>query len=136
MPAILNHIRSLEAYLERSGARLVRTALPDCVHGRVFRDLITLRAGLAPEQELLALVHELAHWLAHRGACHYPFCTVFEYEAEAVEALVMARIGLPRLNDDNPTDDLLPASVTRVTWASARICDALGLESGPRTSKP
>src|SRR5476649_2470954 len=93
--AILNHIRSLEAYVERNGARLVRTALPECVHGRVSRDLITLRAGLTPEQELLTLVHELAHWLAHRGARPGPCCTVFEYEAEAVEALVMARLGLP-----------------------------------------
>ncbi len=58
---------------ERSGARLVRTTLPEWVHGRVCRDLITLRAGLSPEQELLTLVHELTHWLAHRGS-HGPAC--------------------------------------------------------------
>ena len=56
--------------------------------------LITLRAGLTPEQELPILVHELAHWLAHRDARPGAHCTVFEYEADAVEALVMARLGL------------------------------------------
>jgi hypothetical protein len=119
--AILDHIRSLEGYVERSGARLVRTTLPDWVHGRICCDLITLRAGLSPEQELLTLVHELVHWLAHRDACPGPYCTVFEYEAEAVEALVMTR---------------LSASVTRVNWASSRICGALGLETGRPLSEP
>ena len=94
--AIIDHIRSLEGYVERSGARLVRTSLPEWVHGRVCCDLITLRTGLSPEQELLTLVHELVHWLAHRDACPGLYCTVFEYEAEAVEALVMRRLGMPR----------------------------------------
>jgi len=139
--AILDHIRSLEGYVERSGARLVRTALPDWVHGRICCDLITLRAGLSPEQELLALVHELVHWLAHRDACPGPYCTVFEYEAEAVEALVMTRLGMapPGLDVadfDGPTDGLLSASVTRVNWASSRICGALGLETGRPLSEP
>ena len=66
MTAILEHIRSLELYAARGGARLVREVLPDWVCGRVSQDLITLRAGLSPEQELLTLVHELTHWLAHR----------------------------------------------------------------------
>ncbi|MGO9594110.1 MAG: hypothetical protein ACLPZ0_10465 [Steroidobacteraceae bacterium] len=143
MTAILNHIRSLEAYVERNGARLVRTSLPECVHGRVFCDLITLRAGLTPEQELLTLVHELAHWLAHRGARPGLSCTVCEYEAEAVEALVMARLGLPRpgldpadVGRDSPTDGLLSASVARVVWASSRICGALGLEAQRPASEP
>jgi hypothetical protein len=133
MATILDHIRSLESYVERSGARLVRSPLPECVHGRVFSDLIMLRAGLDPEQELLTLVHELTHWLTHRNPClQYP-CTVFEYEAEAVEALVMARLGLRFSSDqietegDDPTDGLLSASVKRVVWASSRICDALGI---------
>lgn len=135
MATIGDHIRTLESYVERSGARLVRSALPESVHGRVFGDLITLRVDLDPQQELLTLVHELTHWLAHRGLpADQPF-TVFEYEAEAVEALVMARLGLPRraasgqcsLHDDSPTDGLLLASVTRVIWAGGRICDALGV---------
>src|ERR1700677_4246749 len=95
MTAILNHIRSLEAYVERSGARLVRTALPECVCGQLRGDVITLRLGLSPEQHLLTLVHELAHWLAHRDPRPGLHCTWFEYEAAAVEALVMARLGLP-----------------------------------------
>jgi len=106
--AILDHIQALEAYLERAGARVVRTSLPECVHGRV----------------------------AHRHARPGPHCTLFEYEAEAVETLVMRRLGLqPAEYDpfgagqDSPTDGLLPASVRRVLWASSRICGALGLES-------
>ena len=133
MATIVDHIRSLESYVERSGARLVRSPLPECVDGRVFSDLIMLRADLNPQQELLTLVHELTHWLMHRDAClPYP-CTVFEYEAEAVEALVMARLGLQSPRDqfaavgDDPTDDLLSASVKRVVCASSRICDALGV---------
>ena len=140
MAAILDHIRSLEGYVERSGARLVRTSLPEWVHGRVCCDLITLRMGLSPEQELLTLVHELVHWLAHRDACPGLSCTVFEYEAEAVEALVMTRLGMPRPglvpDFDGPTDGLLSASVTRVNWASSRICGALGLETERPPSEP
>jgi len=132
MATILDHIRSLESYVERSGARLVRSPLPESVHGRVFSDLIMLRADLDPEQELLTLVHELTHWLTHRDPCLQHPCTVFEYEAEAVEALVMARLGLQSstvqiAEGDHPTDGLLSASVKRVVWASSRICDALGV---------
>ena len=89
MSAILRHIDSLERYAEDNGARLTRSELPDSVHGRVVEGLITLRARLSPEQELHALVHELAHWLAHQGEWHdAPSLarTVYEYEAEAVEA--------------------------------------------------
>ncbi len=130
MAAIPDYIRSLETYVERHGARLVRTSLPEWVHGSASQDLIVLRPGLEPQQELRALVHELAHWLAHRGVGAPQPSTVYEYEAEAVEALVMARLGLPRPNgqDDDPTDGLLSASVTRVIWATGRICDALGVE--------
>jgi hypothetical protein len=132
MATILDHIRSLESYVERSGARLVRSPLPESVHGRVFSDLIMLRADLDPEQELLTLVHELTHWLTHRDPCLQHPCTVFEYEAEAVEALVMARLGLQSSSvqiaeGDHPTDGLLSASVKRVVWASSRICNALGV---------
>ena len=134
MATILDHIRSLESYVERSGARLVRSPLPESVHGRVFSDLIMLRADLDPEQELLTLVHELTHWLTHRDPCLQQPCTVFEYEAEAVETLVMARLGLQSSSSsvqiaegDDPTDGLLSASVKRVVWASSRICDALGV---------
>src|SRR5258708_527492 len=132
--AILDHIRSLEGYVERSGARLVRTTLPECVHGRVCCDVITLRTGLTPEQELLTLVHELVHWLAHRDACPGLYCTVFEYEAEAVEAVGMTRLGKARNgldagDFDRPTGGLLSASGTRVNRARSRVCGALGLET-------
>lgn len=141
MTTIIDHIRSLEGYVERSGARLVRAALPECVQGRVCCNLIMLRTDLSPEQELLTLVHELVHWLAHRDLRRGFYCTVFEYEAEAVEALVMGRLGLPRAGTgladaDRPTDGLLSASVTRVKWASSRICGALGLETERPPSEP
>ena len=110
-----------------------RSNLPAGVHGRIYRDQITLRQGLSPEQELIALVHELTHWLAHRDAHRAVECTLYEYEAEAVEALVMARLGLKLSRECAapyhfpPTDNLLSVSVTRATAASARICAALGL---------
>jgi hypothetical protein len=141
MTSIRNCIHALEAYIERSGASLRRTSLPACVHGRVYCDLITLRTGLSPQQELVALVHELAHWLAHRDARCGMDCTLFEYEAEAVEALVMARLGLPHSGADSaldpasPTDNLLSASVARVIWASGRICGALGVDAATRVSE-
>jgi hypothetical protein len=140
---LINHIRSLEAYVERSGARLVRTALPECVCGQLCGDVITLRLGLSPEQQLLTLVHELAHWLAHRDARPGPYCTWFEYEAQAVEALVMTRLGLPLpafdsadLGQESPMHGLLSDSVARVKWVSRRICGVLGLEAEPLASEP
>lgn len=134
MNSIPQCIEALESYLERGGVRLVRAALPECIHGRVSRRRITLRAGLSPPQELVALVHELTHWLVHREARGCMDCTLFEYEAEAVEALVMARLGLPQASAErafdgaSPTDHLLAASVARVTRASARIFAALSLD--------
>jgi hypothetical protein len=131
---ILNHIESLEAYCERAGATLVRTKLPREVQGLSCRNLITLRAGLSPEQELLTLVHELTHLLLHRETLDGMERTRFEYEAEAVEALVMQRLGLPHplrcvhFEGESPTDNLLSSSVARVIWASRRICGALGLD--------
>src|ERR1700678_1023123 len=112
MSAILHHIQSLESYAARSGARLIRGDLPESVDGRIGDGLITLSARLSPEQELLALVHELTHWLAHRSesGCEHaaaPSRTVYEYEAEAVEALVMARLGVT-LADAVPGEDAAP----------------------------
>ena len=136
MTSIPNCIELLEAYIERGGARLVRSNLPPGVHGRIYRDQITLRLGLSPEQELTALIHELTHWLAHRDAHRIIECTLFEYEAEAVEALVLARLGLRDSRFERaaphhclPTDNLLSVSVARVIEASARISAALGLEA-------
>jgi hypothetical protein len=127
----------LERYAARSGALLAREDLPESVHGRMAEGFIILRARLSPEQELLALVHELAHWLAHRADCEHGPCvsrTVYEYEAEAVEALVMSRLGFAASDaspDEEclPTDGLLSSSVARVIATSRRICQALGVES-------
>jgi len=138
MSAIRHHIQSLENYVARHGARLTRGDLPESVHGRVAEGVITLRARLSPEEELLALVHELAHWLAHgfgQENAHCPSQTVCEYEAEAVEALVMSRLGFDRAaaeegadEADFPMDGLLSSSVARVRCTSRTICQALGLE--------
>jgi hypothetical protein len=139
---ILNHLRSLEAFVDRNGVRLVRTTLPEFVFGQVRGDLITLRVGLSPEQQLLTLVHELTHWLAHRDARPGLHWTLCEYEAEAVEALVMTRLGLPPgldpadLGQENPTDGLLLDSVARVIWASGLICGALGVDARRLASEP
>lgn len=137
MTAIQSHIRSLECYVEQRGGCVVRERLPESVHGGVSRDRITLHAGLDPHEQLLALVHELTHWLAHRDVAHGPnaCATIYEYEAEAVESLVMSRLGLPCPADDAPaagwyrtTDGLLTSSVTRVRSTVRRICQALELE--------
>jgi hypothetical protein len=132
MSAIHAHIDSLERYAARSGARLARAELPESVHGRLVEGRIILCARLSPEQEFLALVHELTHWLAHRFVGETPTGlsrTVYEYEAEAVEALVMSRLGLAAPDDESlPTDGLLSSSFARVMATSRRICQALGLE--------
>jgi Zn-dependent peptidase ImmA (M78 family) len=135
MTAIHHHIRCLESYAEQGGARVVRRPLPSAIHGGVAEDLITLDENLSPEQQLLTLVHEMTHWLAHQGACAAGACTtIYEYEAEAVEALVMARLGLPCPAEDaileQPTDGLLPSSLSRVLSTARCICQALGLEHG------
>jgi hypothetical protein len=132
--AIVHHIRSLERYAERRGARVVRAPLPPSVHGGVAQNLITLQPNLEPEQELLTLVHEMTHWLAHRDApVEHARCTIYEYEAEAVEALVMARLGLASeatgsAIGERPTDGLLPGSVNRVLATTQHLCQVLGLE--------
>ena len=142
MRSVHTLIESLEAYAERSGARVLRSTLPECVHGRVICDLITVGSGLNPLQELAALVHEVAHWLVHRDARPGVDCTLFEYEAEAVERLVMDGLGLPLPGSDrraygpgNPTDNLLSASVVRVMFAKTRICDALGIATDRAASE-
>ena len=114
--------------------RLVRTTLPEAVHGRVSRDLITLRAGLESGTGTADAGTRAGALAGASGVNPTAHCTIFEYEAEAVEALVMSQLGLPRpirdsdLEEDSPTDSLLSASVVRVRWASGRICHALGVE--------
>lgn len=133
MTGILQHIRELETFARRRGLRLCRMALPDCVHGRQQGDQIVLRCGLAPAEELRALVHELTHWLVHRERELAIHRTIFEYEAEAVEALVMARLGLPAA--EPCAEQLLAHSVHRVACARDQLCAVLGLD-GAVSSEP
>lgn len=137
MTPIQSHIHSLECYVERCGGCVVRESLPESIHGGLSRDRITLRAGLEPEQQLHALVHELAHWLAHRDASQGvgARATIYEYEAEAVESLVMRRLGLPAPDHcgsaasdaDGAIDSLLTSSVVRVRSTARRIIEVLDL---------
>jgi hypothetical protein len=141
MTPIQHHIRCLEEYVEGRGARVVRQALPPTVHGGAAKDLITIQVNLDLEEQLLALVHEMAHWLAHQDSqAPGVRATVYEYEAEAVEALVMARLGLPGpsadLSGDRPTDGLLSSSVSRVLSATGSICEALGLDPDSEPEPP
>jgi hypothetical protein len=70
LTAIQSHIGSLECYVERCGGCVVREPLPDVIQGELSRNRITLHAGLDPHEQLLALVHKLTHWLAHRSLAH------------------------------------------------------------------
>ena len=140
MTSIRSHIQALKSFIERSGAQVSHVSLPQSVNGRIFGDVITLRGGLSPSQELAALVHEAAHWLAHRGAHSLMDCTVFEYEAEAVEVVVLSRLGLTARSSGpsagDATDDLLASSVERVLYVSDRICGALGVKNADRHPLP
>ncbi len=145
MTVFQRHIRVLQRYAEGLGIRVERASLPACVLGRTCRDRITLHHGLAPSEELPTLIHELAHSLVHGAGESGHRCTLFEYEAEAVESLVMARIGVQEragVTDplhgflETPTDGLLAESVSRVRFASERICEALERPHGSEAQAP
>jgi hypothetical protein len=92
----LDHcLSALHRFAWRAGAPVDYAALPSCLGGCLDRGRIVLSAGLAPEQELLTLVHELTHVMAHI-ACTRSRTerTVCEYEAEAVEWLIAQRLGI------------------------------------------
>lgn len=147
MQPIPECIRALEAYLEGSGAQVERLPLPERLLGQQHRDGIQLRSGLSPEEELPALVHELAHWLVHAGALQGaalqgPERTICEYEAEAIEVRVLGRLGLARLRaspfeciEIDPAEALLAHSCHRVSLACERICAVLGLPEQPVTHR-
>lgn len=131
----LHHIQLLERYLETRGGSLRRHALPERIHARLVHDQIILDCSLSPEDELAALIHELAHWLMHREMPHPVSRTLLEYEAEAVERLVLAHLAsnsgstAPGSSSAGAvTENLLLASVGRVTAATARLCDVLGVQ--------
>jgi hypothetical protein len=89
---------------------------------------VILRSGLSKEKQLLTLIHELTHFLAHRPEQQLDR-TVCEYEAEAVEKLVAGQLGLKDLGAaidlTTVTDDLLACSVVRVRWVAQTLLAAV-----------
>lgn len=118
-------IRHLEDFAERCGAPVVRNSLVAGVLGQVQGRCIVLLAGLSLEQQLLTLIHELAHLILHCNVLPRIDRTVCEYEAEAVERWVgdalQSICGDEDLNAAALTDDLLACSVHRVRWAAEVI---------------
>ena len=121
-------IDALEEFCARQGVSVFRTPLSPWVVGRVDESQIVLRSGLGKEQQLLTLIHELTHFLAHRSQDPLDR-TVCEYEAEAVEKLVAGQLGLKDsgtpIDLASVTDDLLACSVVRVRWVAQTLLTAL-----------
>jgi hypothetical protein len=111
-------IDALERYAADQGVAVMRLPLGCGVLGRMHENRVILRNGLSKEQQLLTLIHELTHLLAHSNELERVNRTVCEYEAEAVERLVAGELGIgdPRRSHDpsSATDDLLGCSVVRV----------------------
>jgi hypothetical protein len=110
-------IDRLEEFSTLQGISVFRTPLSPWVVGRTQGRQVVLRSGLSKEAQLLTLIHELTHFLAHRPEEQLNR-TVCEYEAEAVEKLVGGQLGLKNLgaaiDPTTVTDDLLACSVSRV----------------------
>jgi hypothetical protein len=123
-----HYIDALEKFSALHGVSVFRTPLSPWVVGRMDAKLVILRSGLSKEQQLLTLIHELTHFLVHRPEEHVNR-TVCEYEAEAVEKLVAAQLGLKGLGTAidlaTVTDDLLACSVARVRWVAQTLLAAL-----------
>jgi IrrE N-terminal-like domain len=121
-------IDALEEFSAQHGVSVFRTPLSPWVLGRMDENQIVLRCGLSKEQQLLTLIHELTHFLAHRPDSQLNR-TVCEYEAEAVERLVLGQLGLKELGAaidlTTVTDDLLACSVARVRWVARILLAAL-----------
>jgi hypothetical protein len=123
-----NFIDALEAFSAQRGIAVFRTPLSPWVLGRVDEHQIVLRSGLSKKEQLLTLVHELTHFLAHRPDAQLNR-TVCEYEAEAVEKLFASQLGLKELgtaiDPATVTDDLMACSVTRVRWVARTLLAAV-----------
>jgi hypothetical protein len=137
-------LNALRTFARGNGASISYARLPDCIGGCLDRDRIVLRVGLTPEQELLTLVHELTHVIAHvasvRASTHRTVC---EYEAEAVERLIAERLGLgaagfESLAGELPprTEGLLADSVTRVCSAASTLLAVLAAREPLATLTP
>ena len=118
------YIDGLEQFAARRGISVQRTTLGPWVLGKVQGNHMILRTGLSKEQQLLTLIHELTHFLAHSESSLNR--TVCEYEAEAVERLVAGQLGLrggvpPPADLAAITDDMLAASVQRVRWVARML---------------
>jgi hypothetical protein len=121
-------IDRLEQFSALNGVAVCRTPLSPWVVGRTDGRQIVLRTGLSKEKQLLALLHELTHFLAHREA--QLDRTLCEYEAEAVENLVAGQLGLKDsmgapIDLGTVTDDLLACSVVRVRWVAGTLLAAV-----------
>jgi hypothetical protein len=123
-----HYIDALEEFCARQGVSVFRTPLHPWVIGRLYGRQMILRSGLSKEKQLLTLIHELTHFLAHRPEEQIDR-TVCEYEAEAVEKWVAGRLGLKELGTAidlaTVTDDLLPCSVMRVRQVATTLLAAL-----------
>jgi IrrE N-terminal-like domain len=133
-------IDRLEEFSALCGVSVFRTPLSPWVVGRIDENQIVLRSGLSKEQQLLTLIHELTHFLAHRAGEQLDR-TVCEYEAEAVEKLVAGRLGLKDLGKaidlTTVTDDLLACSVARVRWVARILLAAVqGAKPSAHGAKP
>jgi hypothetical protein len=121
-------IDALEGFSARQGVPVFRTPLSPWVVGRMHENQIVLRSGLSKEQQLLTLIHELTHFLAHRAGEQLNR-TICEYEAEAVEKLVAGQLGIKALGSTidlaTVTDDLLACSVTRVRRVARTLLTAV-----------
>jgi IrrE N-terminal-like domain len=121
-------IDALEEFCALHGVSVFRTPLSPWVVGRMDENQIVLRLDLSKEQQLLTLVHELTHFLAHRSEDQLDR-TVCEYEAEAVEKLVAGQLALKdsgaAIDLMTVTDDLLACSVARVRWVARTLLTAL-----------
>jgi hypothetical protein len=121
-------IDRLEQFSAVRGIAVSRTPLDPWVAGRVDDKQIVLRSGLSKEQQLLTLLHELTHFLAHTE--RHVDRTVCEYEAEAVEKLVAGQLGLKDsmgmpIDPGTVTDDLLACSVARIRWVARTLLTAV-----------
>ncbi|HTB87527.1 MAG TPA: ImmA/IrrE family metallo-endopeptidase [Steroidobacteraceae bacterium] len=132
-------IDRLEQFSALHGVTVFRTPLSPWVVGRTHGRRVVLRSGLNKEQQLLTLIHELTHFLAHRPEERLDR-TVCEYEAEAVEKLVASELGLKGaglIDQATVTDDLLACSVARVRWVTRILLAAVReAKPSPHSVKP
>src|ERR1700727_2002949 len=121
-------IDRLEAFSTLQGVSVLRTPLSPWVVGRTQGRQVVLRSRLRKEAQLLTLIHELTHFLAHRPEEQLDR-TVCEYEAGAVEKLVGGQLGLKNLgaaiDPATVTDDLLACSVARVRGVARILLAAI-----------